>query len=134
MMDDSLKYNIAEISVDRLFQGYEFAMKLDEELGGTEKEPRVIACGMGYLSMAGPCQEFERLLLLHKLNHGGNPLLRWMADNVCVSTDPAGNRKPNKVESQGKIDGIIGILLGLDRILRPIRPPSVYEERGFEII
>jgi len=118
IVEDSLKFNISSISVDRLFQGYEFSQKLDVELGGIEKDPKVIACGMGYLSMAGPCQEFERRLIGCKLNHGGNPLLRWMADNVSISRDPAGNLKPNKETSQGKIDGIIGILLGLDRILR----------------
>jgi phage terminase large subunit-like protein len=118
IVEDSLKFNIGSISVDRLFQGYEFSMKLNEELGGTEKAPRVIACGMGFLSMAGPCQEFERRLLVKALNHGGHPILRWMADNVSAKTDPAGNKKPDKATSQGKIDGIIGILLGLDRVLR----------------
>lgn len=125
---DSLKFNVSSISVDRLFQGYEFSQKLDEELGGTEKAPKVIACGMGFLSMAGPCQEFERRLMLCKLNHGGNPILRWMADNVSVKLDPAGNKKPDKSTSQGKIDGIVGILLGLDRLLRKeVVGPSIYD-------
>jgi len=128
IVSDNDKFNIQSISVDRAFQGYEFSQKLDTELGGTEKDSKVIACGMGFLSMAGPCQEFERRLLLRKLNHGGNPILRWMADNVSVDKDPAGNLKPNKAKSQGKIDGIIGILLGLDRLLRIIPEPqkSVY--------
>jgi phage terminase large subunit-like protein len=127
IVEDSLKFNIMSISVDRLFQGYEFAQKLDVELEGNEKSPKVIACGMGYLSMAGPCQEFDRKLLLCKLNHGGNPVLRWMADNVSISKDPAGNMKPNKDTSQGKIDGIIGILLGLDRVLRETPETSPYK-------
>lgn len=131
---DSLKFDIQSISVDRLFQGYEFSMKLNEELGGSEKAPKVIACGMGYISMAGPCNEFERRLLGNKLNHGGNPVLRWMADNVSVSSDPAGNKKPNKATSQGKIDGIIGILLGIDRLLREAPVVSPYETRGFDIV
>lgn len=118
IVDDSRAYDIDSISVDRLFQGYEFAQKLNLDLGGTEKAPRVIACGMGYLSMAGPAKEMESRLLNRKLNHGGNPVLRFMADNVSVSEDPAGNKKPNKATSQGKIDGIIGILLCLDRLLR----------------
>lgn len=127
IIEDSLKFNIMSISVDRLFQGYEFSQKLDKELGGSEDAPKVIACGMGYLSMAGPCQEFERRLLLHKLNHGGNPILRWMANNVSVSIDPAGNKKPNKDTSQGKIDGIVGILLALDRVLRREDKESAYD-------
>jgi phage terminase large subunit-like protein len=135
IVEDSLKFNIDSISVDRLFQGYEFSQKLDVELGGTEKAPKVIACGMGFLSMAGPCQEFERRLLINKLNHGGNPILRWMADNVSVKTDPAGNKKPDKATSQGKIDGIIGILLGLDRLLRgETQGPSIYEGMSAEEI
>lgn len=122
IVEDNLKFKISTISVDRLFQGYEFSQKLNDELGGSEDAPKVIACGMGYVSMAGPCQEFERRLILCKLNHGGNPILRWMADNVSISVDPAGNKKPDKATSQGKIDGIIGILLGLDRILRKEEP------------
>lgn len=131
---DSQKFEIDSISVDRLFQGYEFSMKLNDELGGSEKAPKVIACGMGYMSMAGPCLEMEKRLLNRQLNHGGNPILRFMADNVCVSIDPAGNKKPNKAESQGKIDGIIGILLGLDRILRTGDTESVYDSRGIEFL
>ena len=89
----------------------------------------VAAVGMGWVSMMGPCQELERLLLLRKLNHGGNPVLRWMADNVSVKINPTGGGKsPNKATSQGKIDGIIGILLGLDGILRGGGPTkSVYD-------
>ena len=115
---DAQAFKIDSIGVDRLFQGYEFCMKLDKKLGGTEKDPKVVACGMGYYSMGGLCQEFERRLINHKLNHGGNPIMRFAADNVSVSMDPAGNLKPNKSTSQGKIDPIIGILLALDRLMR----------------
>ena len=123
--EDARRFDIDSISVDRLFQGYEFAQKLNVELGGTEKAPRVIACGMGYLSMAGPAKELETRLLKRKLNHGGNPILRWMADNVSVSEDPAGNKKPNKATSQGKIDGIVSLLLCLDRLLRVKPKPKL---------
>lgn len=130
IMEDAKRFKIQSVRVDRLFQGYEFSTKLDEELGGDEKNPKVAACGMGYLSMAAPCQEFERLLLNRKLNHGGNPVLRFCADNVSISVDPAGNKKPNKATSQGKIDGIIGMLLALDGVMRSGDSISIYEERG----
>lgn len=118
IVKDAEAWDIDSIAVDRLFQGYEFCMKLNQEIGGTESDPAVVACGMGYLSMAGPCNELERRLLKKKINHGGNPILRFMADSVSVSMDPAGNKKPNKDKSQGKIDGFIGLLLCLDRLLR----------------
>ena len=122
IVEDSLKFDIDSISVDRLFQGYEFAMKLNEDLGGSEKAPKVYPCGMGHMSMAGPCLEMERLLLERRLNHGGNPVLRFMADCVAVKRDPAGNMKPDKANSGGKIDGIVGILLCLDRKLQKWQP------------
>jgi phage terminase large subunit-like protein len=118
IFEDCRVFRVGTIAVDRLFQGYEFSQKLDLELGGREHDPKVIPCGMGYYSMAGLMQEFERRLLERKLNHGGNPILRFMADSMSVSMDPAGNLKPNKATSQGKIDGIIAVLLALDRLMR----------------
>lgn len=121
---DAQTFQLEEVAVDRLFQGYQFSMQLVDE-GLT-----VAACGMGYMSMAGPCAEFERRLLKQQLHHGGHPVLKWMANNVAVREDPAGNKKPDKASSQGKIDGIVGILLGLDRVMRHQTTTSVYESRG----
>lgn len=124
--EDAQTFRIQEVAIDRLFQGYQLAMRLQEQHGLT-----VAACGMGFMSMAGPCAEFERRLLGKHLRHGGHPVLKWMANNVAVREDPAGNKKPDKASSQGKIDGIIGILLGLDRVLRHTNDTtSVYESRG----
>lgn len=125
IVDDAAKFRIQEIAVDRLFQGYQLSMGLQEQHGLT-----VAACGMGYMSMAGPCAEFERRLLEKKLHHGGHPVLRWMANNVAVREDPAGNKKPDKSSSQGKIDGIVAMLLALDRVMRQQTTTSVYETRG----
>lgn len=124
ILADAQQFQLQEVAVDRLFQGYQLSMQLADE-GLT-----VAACGMGYMSMAGPCKEFERRLLEKKLHHGGHPVLKWMANNVAVREDPAGNLKPDKASSQGKIDGIIGILLALDRAMRQTTTTSVYESRG----
>lgn len=124
ILEDAQNFQLQEVAVDRLFQGYQLSMQLADE-GLT-----VAACGMGYMSMAGPCKEFERRLLGHQLHHGGHPVLKWMANNVAVREDPAGNLKPDKASSQGKIDGIIGILLALDRAMRHTVTTSVYESRG----
>ena len=121
---DAQTFQLQEVAVDRLFQGYQLSMQLADE-GLT-----VAACGMGYMSMAGPCKEFERRLLQKQLHHGGHPVLKWMANNVAVREDPAGNLKPDKASSQGKIDGIIGVLLALDRAMRHTTTTSVYESRG----
>ena len=47
--------------------------------------------------------------------HGANPILRWMASNVVVQTDPTGAIKPDKDKSAEKIDGIVALVMGLAR-------------------
>jgi phage terminase large subunit-like protein len=88
---------------------------------------------MGFTSFAAPMKEFERLLLAHLLNHGGNPVLRFQADNVAVRQDPAGNLKPDKAASQGTIDGIVCIVGGLDRVMRHQQEEKfAYADRGIQ--
>jgi len=123
ILEDARQFNLVDMNVDRLFQGYQLSMELaDEGLS-------VFGMGQGFLSMAIPMKEFERRLLGKKLNHGGNPILRWMAGNVAVRQDPAGNLKPDKAASQGKIDGIVATVMALDRAMR-YEGGSVYDERG----
>ena len=126
VVEDNKYFKIDSISVDRFYKGFEFATKLDKEIGGTENSPKIIACGLGFASMAGLTQEFERRMINLKLNHGGNPILRWMVDNVAVDMDPAGSLKPNKSKSQGKIDGVIGMLLALNQLMRMPERRSVW--------
>lgn len=124
ILDDARQFRLVDVAMDRLFQGHQLATEL------TNEGLRVAGCGMGFLSMAPLTKEFERRLLARKVRHGGNPVLRWMADNVAVKMDPAGNLKPDKTASQGKIDGVVAMLLALDRAMRHRGPSSVYERRG----
>ena len=124
-------YNIIGVAVDRLFQGFSMAMELTDELKGISN---VTTMGQGFWSMAQPMKEFERRFLAGQIHHGGNPVLRWMADNVVVKSDPAGNLKPDKATSQGKIDGIVALLMGLDGLSRFKSSESVYKNRGLVII
>jgi len=69
------------------------------------------------------------------LNHGGNPVLAWMASNVRVASDPSGRIKPMKKEGRGgqkshKIDGIVALLLAIRRALdAEEEAESVYESQ-----
>jgi len=118
-------YHIREIALDRLFQSAQMSTNLQSD-GHT-----VVAFGQGFYSMAAPCKAFEELVLGGKLNHGGNPVLRWMNRNVAIQQDPAGNKKPDKARSRDKIDGIVAGLMGLGRAMaNQPAGPSVYETRG----
>lgn len=125
ILQDAETYQLVDFNVDRLFQAHQLAVELLDE-GLT-----VVGMGQGYMSMAAPMKEFERRLLHGNIRHGGNPILRWMAGNVSVRQDPAGNLKPDKATSQGKIDGIVALVMALDRVMRHEKPErSVYEDRG----
>lgn len=112
VIEDAGHFNLVEIAYDRLFQGAQLAGELYEE--GLP----MVEMGMGFLSFAAPMVEFERRLLEKKMNHMGHPVLRWNVDNVVVKKDPAGNLKPDKANSQGKIDGFVVVVMALSAMLR----------------
>lgn len=112
VLEDAQTYSLVDMNIDRLFQGYQVGTDLQAQ------DVTVFGFGMGFYSMAGPMREFERRLLAKKIHHGGNPILRWMADQMIVKTDPAGNLKPDKSNAQNKIDGIVALVMALDRAMR----------------
>lgn len=63
--------------------------------------------------MSAPTKEFEKLVLTQKIEHFGNPVLRWMLASTVTKTDPAGNIKPDKEKSVQKIDGIVAAIMAL---------------------
>jgi len=78
----------------------------------------VVGFGQGYKDMSPASKEFYKLMMEGKIIHGGNPVMRWMAGNVVIDTDPAGNIKPTKARSPEKIDGIVAAVMALDRCIR----------------
>lgn len=62
----------------------------------------------GVQSLGEPTKQFERLVYSGKFDHGGNPVLRWMAGNAVVRFDENLNYMPAKKRSPEKIDGIMG--------------------------
>ena len=119
------KYHIVEIAVDR-WNATQMIQNLEGD-GFT-----MVPFGQGFASMSGPTKDFYRLLMEGQIIHGGHPVLRWMAGNVVVDADPAGNIKVTKAKSKEKIDGIVAAIMALDRCIRNQTEPqgSVYDERG----
>ena len=88
--------------------------------------------GQGYGSMSAPTKEFEKAVLTGKVEHFGNPVLRWMLSSTVVKTDPAGNIKPDKEKSVQKIDGIVAAIMALGEWMtaQANDESNPYENRG----
>lgn len=85
----------------------------------------LVEFGQGYASMSAPSKEWERRVLAHTLNHGGNPILRWMARSVEIRPDEIGNIKPVKPDRKRntrRVDGIVAGIMGLGRLI--VNQPS----------
>ncbi len=117
------KYHIKEIAFDR-WNATQMVQNL-EDMGFT-----VVPFGQGYKDMSPPSKELYKLLMEGNINHGGQPVLKWMAQNVVMRQDPAGNIKPDKEKSVEKIDGIVATIMALDRCIRNKDDSSIYDERG----
>ena len=120
-----MRYDIKEIAFDR-WGATQMVQNL-EGLGFT-----VVPFGQGFKDMSPPTKELMRLVLDKKIAHGGQPVLRWMMDNIHIRTDPAGNIKADKERSTEKIDGVIATIMALDRAIRNqgVTGESVYDTRG----
>lgn len=104
ILADCDKFDVISIGFDRWN-----ATHLANQL--LEQDVPLVKTGQGFLTMSPAMKEIQRLVLKGRrdhplLRHGGNPVMRWMVDNLAVATDAAGNVKPDKANSGDKIDGV----------------------------
>lgn len=122
------RYNIREIAHDR-WNATMMVQTLEDD-GFT-----MVPFGQGFKDMSPPTKELMRIVLEHKLAHGGHPVLRWNMDNAYVRTDPAGNLKLDKEKSTEKVDGAVALVMALDRAMKNLNTgDSVYNHRGLLVL
>lgn len=91
----------------------------------------------GFLSMNPALKAFETRILGRRIRHGGNPVLRWMASNLTVEIDAAGNVKPSKAKSTEKIDGMVAATMAIGRLVangEEDSGESVYDSEGILLL
>jgi phage terminase large subunit-like protein len=67
----------------------------------------------GIRTLGEPSKNLERLVFAGVFDHGGHPVLRWMAGNTVVHFDRNLNFMPAKDRSSEKIDGIVGCVMAV---------------------
>jgi len=96
---------------------------------------KVIEFRQGYVSMNPAMKAIEVAIQRKTINHAGNPALAWMADNLVVTRDPAGNMKPDKNKSTERIDGMVALIMAYYRAsLHGPAAESVYQKRGIRTL
>jgi phage terminase large subunit-like protein len=73
--------------------------------------PPLLDFGQGFKDMSPALEQFETAVLNRTVRHNGHPVLTWCAANAVTDSDPAGNRKLNKVKATGRIDLIVAAVM-----------------------
>ena len=127
MKEISSKFDILEVPYDP-FQATQLSTRMmNEGFPMVEMRPTV-------LNFSEPMKELEKLVLEGKFHHNGDPILTWMISNVVCHTDAKDNIYPRKERPENKIDGVVALIMGLNRALANIKKKSVYETRGLAIV
>lgn len=121
VMKDAQAFELVEFAFDPWNSTQTIGHLLDEGIEAIEMRQTIA-------SLNGPTKLVETLVGDRLLNHGGNPVLRWMIDNCVVQTDSDGNYKPSRKKSTEKIDGLIALVMALGVATRPREesPPMIY--------
>lgn len=121
------RFNIQDVGVDR-WNATQLIMQLTGDGLG------ITPFGQGFKDMTAPTKEFLAKIGAGQIRHGGNPVLSWMAGNLAVESDAAGNLKPSKKKSTERIDGMVALIMALGRaMVQEILGPSWYEDHDLEI-
>jgi phage terminase large subunit-like protein len=108
VLEDARLYDIAAAAYDP-WNAQQLANNLQS--GGVPVKEFI----QGIRSYTAPTKELMAMLLASKLDHGDNPVLRWMALNLRVKTDINDNYMPTKRLSIGRIDGSTALIMAIGR-------------------
>lgn len=103
-------YDLKELGFDRWN-----ALQLANEL--QESDVPLVEIPQNTGGMYPGSKRLEELVYGKRLQHGGNPVLRYAAGNVALLFDSNGNFRPDKKRSKqsGRIDPIVATVMALSR-------------------
>jgi phage terminase large subunit-like protein len=104
------EYEVAEVPFDP-YQATQLSTHMLEE--GLP----MIEVGATVRNFSEPMKHFEALVMAGKFHFDGDPVFVWMVSNVVCHVDKKDNIYPNKETEHNKIDGVIAVLMGINRIL-----------------
>jgi phage terminase large subunit-like protein len=125
LIDLKGKFIVKEVAFDP-FQATQFSTRM-ERLEGF----KLVEVGATVKNFSEPMKEMEALVLDGRFHFDGDPVLSWMVSNVEFYRDQKDNIYPRKGQNnENKIDGVIGLLMALNREIRHRDATSKYETTG----
>jgi len=112
LKDWAAEFAVREVAFDP-WNATDLVTKLQEQDGFT-----CVPMRQGFVSLSAPTKALEKAVLGRTLRHDGHPVLRWNVSNVSVETDATGNLKPSKKVSTERIDGVVALIMAIDRMER----------------
>ena len=91
----------------------------------------MVQVGQTVKNLSEPMKELESLVMSGKFKHNGNPDLEWMISNVVAHVDAKDNIYPRKEFPENKIDGVVAILIAINRWMANDDSGHAYADRGF---
>jgi phage terminase large subunit-like protein len=125
-------YRFVRETINKVREDYKFlaiayddwnAGKLEVELS-EEDGFSMVPVPQNISRMNAPTKDLLALVLSQRIDHHGDPVLRYMAGNLVVDVDNNERVRPTKAKSTGRIDGIVGIIMALAEASRLDETPS----------
>lgn len=119
ILRDCETFHLEQLGFDR-FHAYPIISNLMERF-----PEQLIDVGQTFRHMNAPAKETERLVAERRIDHGGNPVIRWMVTNAVAETNQDDLVRISRKRSSEKVDGIVAMLMALERAMHEEQQPEV---------
>jgi len=116
-------FDIVEVPFDP-YQATQFSTRMMAE--GFE----MIEVGQIVKNFSEPMKEIEKLVISGKIEFEFDPVLAWMFGNVTAQLDKKDNIYPNKERVGNKIDGVVALIMAMNRAMNHEPTDGAYDDRG----
>ena len=110
LRDDCRLFDVAEVPFDP-WQLTQMSVELF-----SERIP-MVEVAQTTKNFSEPMKELVALVISGRFHHNGCPVLAWMASNTVCRTDNKDNIYPLKERPENKIDGIVALIMALNRAM-----------------
>jgi phage terminase large subunit-like protein len=117
---DSNSYQLQEVCYDK-FSAHQFSTRM------MEAGFPMVEVGATVANFSEPTKKLEALIAEGKIHHNGDPVLAWEISNVVGHYDRKDNVFPVKERPENKIDGVIALIMALNRAMIGESSGSVYD-------